>query len=127
MSNTSNAPIPSAKKKRIFSESTVVPLSIVFGILIPLFCTGVVAVWVLRGEISKYDNSLSDLTAKVEIVDKKIEATDRKMDTFIRSINEKSWTYSMMRVYTDQARYLNPNWISPDYRQIKSENTDSTN
>lgn len=118
------APSNAKPKRRIFSENTLLPVSVVLGVLVPLFCTGIICTWVIAREISKYDSSLTNLTAKVEKVDQKIDSTDKKMEVFLKKQATMSWTYVMMKNFADQAGYLNNGWVVPNYRQIKDENTD---
>lgn len=122
------APATKTKKKwGVFSEGTLIPISMVATILVPLFCTGVWGIWTLRGAVEKYDTSLTNLTQKVANTDKNVESVEKKLDNFIKLNNDKSWTYAMMRIYADQSKSLNPTVLIPDYRLIKEENTEKSN
>lgn len=117
MSNTNpNANNSGGGRKKIFSEATLMPVSVILGVLVPLFCTGVIAVWVLRGEILNYTFALQSLDGRVAGVEKKI-------DNFEKRYSNIGWTYSMMRAFSAEAGIKNPNWIVPDYARIKEEQT----
>lgn len=103
-----------ATKKRILSGEFLVPLGVVAAILVPLFTTGIWATWFVRGEVYNYNSTLNTLTVKIENVEKKVNVLAQK---------DTSWTYAMMRAYSLEAVNKNRNWISPDYRLIKEENS----
>lgn len=103
-------------KRKILSAETMVPLGIVCAILMPLLTTGVWATWFVRGAINEYANSLNRLENRVAKVELSVEEVKQ-------SIKQNSWTFAMMRLFSDEAGYKNPNWQVPDYRRIKEENS----
>lgn len=100
---------------KILLPNLVVPVSVVCAILLPIITGGFFATWTVKGEINKYDNSLVALTQKIEKVDSKVDSLA------IVTKNER-WTYTMMRVYSDELSWKNPSFVIPDYRRIKEEN-----
>jgi len=102
-------PAESTKKSKlkVLTTETLAPIGVVSAIIIPIISTIIIATWTLRGVAVDIETRLTNI------------------ETTVGGYERNSWTYKMMKDFSEEAGYKNPNWKVPDFRKIKAENTDN--